>query len=64
MNQTMFGTAVGLLLGTIVIFAGFGPMLIVALFGLGGWAVTKFLAGELDLNRFGGGLSQQRRSPR
>jgi hypothetical protein len=63
MSRTAFGTAVGLLLGVVLVFAGFGPMLVVALFGAAGWAVAKVLAGELDL----GGLSsltQHRRNPR
>ncbi|WP_155370147.1 DUF2273 domain-containing protein [Catellatospora vulcania] len=64
MNHTMFGTAVGLLLGIVLVFAGFGPMLVVALFGLVGWAVAKVLAGELDLTRLGEVVSPQRRSPR
>jgi hypothetical protein len=64
MSRNMFGTAVGLVLGVVLVFAGFGPMLVVALFGLGGWAVTKVLAGELDLTRLGAGITQQRRSPR
>lgn len=63
MNRTMFGTAVGLLLGVVLVYAGFGPMVVVAAFGLVGWAVAKVLAGELDLSRLGAGAGQ-RRSPR
>lgn len=64
MNRTMFGTAVGLVLGTVLVFAGFGQMFVVALFGFGGWAVAKVLVGELDLARLGESISPQRRSPR
>ncbi|GAA1636337.1 hypothetical protein ACFQY4_19610 [Catellatospora bangladeshensis] len=63
MTSTMFGTAVGLVLGIVLVFTNFGQMLIVALFGLAGWAVTKVLTGELDPTRLGAGLAQ-RRSPR
>ena len=62
MNLTQFGTAVGLVLGLVLVFAGFGPMLVVALFGAVGWAVTKILAGELDLSSLTS--ITQRRSPR
>jgi uncharacterized membrane protein len=62
MNRAQFGTAVGLILGLVLVFAGFGPMLVVALFGAAGWGVTKVLAGEVDMS----GLTSmaQRRSPR
>jgi uncharacterized membrane protein len=62
MTRTQFGTIVGLVLGLVLVFAGFGPMLVVAVFGAAGWAVTKILAGEVDLN----GLTSitQRRSTR
>jgi hypothetical protein len=63
MSQTAFGTAVGLVLGLVIVFAGFGPMLIVALFGIGGWAVTRILAGELDLGNLSS-MTQQWRNRR
>jgi uncharacterized membrane protein len=63
MNRTQFGTAVGLVLGLVLVFAGFGPMLVVAFFGAVGWALTKILAGELDLSSLTS-MTQQRRSPR
>jgi len=62
MSRTAFGTAVGLLLGLVLVFAGFGPMLVVALFGAGGWAVAKVLAGELDLGALTS-ITQHRRNP-
>ncbi len=63
MNRTQFGTVVGLVLGLVLVFAGFGPMLVVALFGAAGWAITKILAGELDVSSLTS-MTQQRRSPR
>jgi uncharacterized membrane protein len=62
MNRTQFGIAVGLVLGLVLVFAGFGPMLVVALFGAAGWGVTKILAGEADLSSLTS--MTQRRSPR
>lgn len=61
MIRTQFGIAVGLVLGLVLVFAGFGQMLVVALFGAAGWVVAKILIGELDLSSL---TSQQRRSPR
>ncbi|NUR70363.1 MAG: DUF2273 domain-containing protein [Hamadaea sp.] len=63
MTRTIVGTSVGLILGLVVVLVGFGQMLIVALFALGGWAVAKALGGELDLGALGS-FGQQRRSPR
>ena len=63
MSRTQFGTAVGLVLGLVLVFAGFWQMLVVALFGAAGWVVAKILAGELDLSSLTS-MAQQRRSPR
>jgi type IV secretory pathway TrbD component len=62
-TKTMFGGAVGLVLGLVVVLVGFGQMLIVALFGIIGWAVAKALVGELDLGNLSS-IGQQRRTPR
>jgi hypothetical protein len=62
-TKTMFGGAVGLVLGLVVVLVGFGQMLIVALFGIIGWAIAKVLAGELDLGNLSS-IGQQRRTPR
>lgn len=61
MSRTVVGTALGLILGLVVVLVGFGQMLIVALFTLIGWAVAKVLSGEFDLGNLNFG--QQRRSP-
>jgi hypothetical protein len=63
MSRTAFGTGVGLVLGLVLVFAGFWPMLVVALFGAAGWAVAKILAGELDLSRLSS-MTQRRQGPR
>lgn len=63
MTRTIFGTAVGLILGLVVVLVGFGQMLIVGLFALIGWAVAKVLGRELDLSALSS-IGQQRRSPR
>jgi hypothetical protein len=53
------GIVIGLALGLAVAFGNFGDMLIVALFGVIGFVVTKVLEGDLDL---GGYLSRRRDS--
>jgi hypothetical protein len=63
MSRTQFGIAVGLVLGLVLVFAGFWQMLVVAVFGAAGWVVAKLLAGELDLSSLTS-ITQQRRSPR
>ncbi len=50
MNRTSLATIVGLLLGIVFVFDGFGDMLIVALFGAIGYGVAKVVDGDLDLN--------------
>ncbi len=45
----LIGVLVGLALGFAVAFGSFGQMVIVALFTLIGWAVSKFFAGEVNL---------------
>lgn len=55
MSRTTIGLLVGLALGFAVIFANFGLMLVVALFGALGWGVARVLDGDLDLSRYVGG---------
>ncbi|MEU3454854.1 hypothetical protein ABZ671_14810 [Micromonospora sp. NPDC006766] len=45
----LIGVGTGLALGFAVAFGSFGQMVIVALFALIGWAVSKFFAGEVNL---------------
>lgn len=54
------GLFVGLLLGAVLVFAGFGAMLIVALFGAIGFVVAKVREGEIDLNQYLGSRSERR----
>lgn len=54
------GLFVGLLLGAVLVFEGFGSMLIVALFGAIGFVVTRVMEGEIDLNRYLGNRSGRR----
>ena len=51
-SRTALGLVVGLALGFVVVFAGFGEMLIVALFGAIGFVIAKVLEGDLDLARY------------
>jgi hypothetical protein len=48
MNRTALATITGLVLGVTVVFANFGDMLIVALFGAIGYGAAKVLAGDVD----------------
>ena len=51
-TRIALGIIVGLALGFAVVFASFGEMLVVALFGAIGFVVAKVLDGELDLSRY------------
>jgi hypothetical protein len=50
MRTAHVGLFFGAILGLALILESFGDMLIVALFGLVGWAVARVLEGDLDLN--------------
>jgi hypothetical protein len=52
MRSAHVGLFFGAILGLALILENFGDMLIVALFGLIGWAVARVLEGDLDLNDF------------
>lgn len=60
MKTSTVGLFVGLLLGAVLVFKGFGAMLVVALFGTIGYLATKVSQGEIDLNRYLGGPSARR----
>jgi len=51
-TRIALGIIVGLALGFALVFASFGEMLVVALFGAIGFVVAKVLDGELDLSRY------------
>lgn len=50
MNATVIGLAFGIALGFAGAFGGFGAFLIVLVVGLAGWAVGRWLDGQLDLS--------------
>lgn len=59
MTRTTLGILIGLALGFALAFGNFGQMLIVALFGVIGFAVAKVLDGDLDLSQFSGRRDQR-----
>lgn len=59
MSRSTIGIFVGLLLGLAYVLGSFGDMLIVALFAIIGFVVTKVLDGDIDLSQY---LSGRRNS--
>jgi hypothetical protein len=59
MSRTVLATVTGLVLGLTLVFANFGDMLIVALFGAIGYGAAKVLDGSVDAQ---GWLSRTRRA--
>ncbi len=53
MSRSTLGLLVGLVLGVVAVFGGFGDMLIVALVGAVGFVAGKALEGDLDLSHLG-----------
>lgn len=53
MSRSTLGLIVGLVLGTVAVFGGFGDMLAVALIAAIGLLVGKALDGDLDLTQIG-----------
>lgn len=49
MTTSRFALVIGLVLGTVAAFGGFGYLLIAIVFTAGGWAVGLVLEGKLDL---------------
>jgi len=60
MPRSTLGLLVGLALGFALVFGSFGDMLVVALFGAIGFAVSKVIDGELDLGPYLSGLRRDR----
>lgn len=54
MTTSQFTLAVGLVLGLVATFGGFGHFLIVAVFAVLGWLVGRYLEGKLDLRALTG----------
>jgi hypothetical protein len=48
MNTSRFALVVGLALGVVATFGGFGFLVVVAVFTVVGWAVGLVLEGKLD----------------
>lgn len=59
-KMSTVGLFVGLLLGAVLVFEGFGAMLIVALFGAIGYVAAKVKEGEIDLNNYLGNRNGRR----
>lgn len=53
MSRSTLGLLVGLALGYVAVFGGFGEMLVVALLAAIGFAAGKALDGDLDLAQIG-----------
>jgi len=51
MSKTMMGLAIGLLLGVVWAFGGFGAFVLTIVLGAVGLAVGMALEGKLDVNR-------------
>jgi len=60
MPRSTLGLLVGLALGFALVFGSFGDMLVVALFGAIGFAVSKVIDGEFDLAPYLSGLRRDR----
>ena len=60
MTRTIFGTSVGMALGFVLVFAGFGSMLVVALFAIIGYVVAKVVAGDINISQYVRGTRSNR----
>jgi len=48
-NPKIVGSAIGLIVGVVLVWQGAFDALIVALFVVGGWIIGKYLAGEIPI---------------
>lgn len=64
MTPMQFGVAVGLALGAIWAFGGFGSAVIAAVLALVGLLVAMVAGGRIDLTEYLGHRGENRRSPR
>ncbi|WGW11728.1 hypothetical protein LWF01_16780 [Saxibacter everestensis] len=60
MSTARTGLFVGLILGLVVVFGGFGELLIVVLFGAVGLVVGRVIEGKIDLQAILGRSSDRR----
>lgn len=52
MNRSALATLVGLILGFAFVVAGFGDMLVVALFGAVGYGIARVMNGDVDVSEW------------
>jgi hypothetical protein len=48
-RTSTIGLIVGLILGYVWVFHGFGTALLIGLVAAGGWLIGKFISGEIDI---------------
>jgi hypothetical protein len=60
MSTSQFAVIVGLALGAVAVFAGFGSFVIVLLFALVALVIGRLLEGKLDLKSLAGQASERR----
>jgi hypothetical protein len=60
MTTSRFALVIGLVLGAVATFGGFGYLVVVALFTAIGWAVGLVLEGKLDLRSMVGQATDRR----
>lgn len=60
MTTSRFALVIGLVLGAVATFGGFGYLVIVAVFAVVGWAIGLVLEGRLDLRSMLGQTTDRR----
>ncbi len=60
MTTSRFALVIGLVLGAVATFGGFGYLIIVAVFAAVGWGVGLVLEGKLDLQSMLGSATDRR----
>ena len=60
MSTSQFAVIVGIALGVVAVFAGFGSFVIVLLFALVALVIGRLLEGKLDLKSLAGQTSERR----
>jgi hypothetical protein len=60
MSTSQFAVIVGIALGVVAVFAGFGSFVIVLLFAVVALVIGRLLEGKLDLKSLAGQASERR----
>lgn len=60
MSTSRFALVIGLVLGVVATFGGFGYLVIVAVFTAVGWLVGRVLEGKLDVSSIAGRHTERR----